>query len=463
MNLRTLSRRRFLQVGVQSLASGALMSGLGLPGRTWANTATVDTQGYKALVCVFLLGGNDGFNMIVPAEGNAYTDYAQARSSLALSPADLIALNTPASDGQIYGFDAGCPELAGLFESGNLAVLSNVGTLIQPTTAAQARAGSVALPPQLFSHVDQQTAWMTGIPQSLDRIGWAGRIADALIAQGTQPRLAFNLDMGGANYWQSGRTTIPYVLGTGTAPQYNETSNTGYRNGLRAQASAGLLSLAQGDANVFVREYAAIRQNAADKVALVNSALAAAGDFATPFPAASPGDSDLIGQLHEVARVIKAQAEIGDARQMFFVSLGGFDTHQNQLNVQRPLLSYLSRYLEVFWQAMNEIGLQDSVTVFTASDFGRSLSSNGDGADHGWGSHQLVLGGAVRGGRFYGQMPSWKIDGPDDYGAGRIVPSSSVDQYAATLAQWLGVDSSALTTLFPNLDQFSSPNLGFMA
>jgi uncharacterized protein (DUF1501 family) len=461
------SRREFLRVSTGTLVSSALLSSMA--GWRQALAATADTSGYKALVCVYLYGGNDGFNWFVPLTQAGYSVYAASRGNLALPSSSPLPLQgtsstaATASDGYQYGIHPGCPELQALFNSGNLAVLCNVGTLVAPATPAQIKAGSVPIPPQLFSHLDQQVQWQTSIANSPARYGWAGRVADLYAAQGYNPRLAMNIDVGGANYLQQGQQTNMYVLGTGGAPVLDDTSNTGYRNGLRAQAAAALLSLGASNSNLMISQYAAIQQRAAAKVSVVNGAMSSAGDLTTQFPG-YPGDTNLGAQLHEVARVIKAQTQIGDGRQIFFVSMNGFDTHYNELNTQGQLLPILSKNLSTFWAAMREIGMTSNVTLFTVTDFGRTLGSNGSGADHAWGNHHVVLGGAVKGGQYYGQMPNLQIGGPNDFGAGlgQMVPTTSTDQHAATLAAWFGVPASSLSTIFPNLGNFPAATLGFL-
>ena len=454
-----MSRRKFLSVAGGALAGSTLLGGLG----RFGVASAASTSGYKALVCLYLNGGNDAFNWLVPTSASAYATYAASRSNLALSSSSLLALNGTASDGNTYGIHPSCPELRTFFNNGHAAFVCNVGTLIQPTTVAQAQTGSVPLPPQLFSHLDQSTEWMTAYPQSQNRYGWAGRIADLLAAQGVTSNLAVNIVVGGTNYWQNGQATNPYTLGISGAPTTSIFADPYYRSGARAKMAKALLTMAESDSNLMVAQHAAIWQNAINKVTLINSALTAAGDFTTVFPgpASAGNDWNLSQQLHEVGRVIKAQTEIGDARQIFFVELGGFDTHDGELATQSQLLGYVSQYLNVFWEAMNEIGQQNNVTVFTMSDFGRTLQPNNDGADHGWGSHHLVLGGAVQGG-YYGQMPSLVLGGANDFGQGRMVPTTSCDQFAATLASWFGLSSSDLATVFPNLANFSTSKLGFM-
>jgi uncharacterized protein (DUF1501 family) len=454
---RNVSRREFVRLGSSALATGGLLAGA-----RWrtASAAPVDTSGYKAIVCLFMYGGNNSFNMVVPTSQAGYSAYATARTNLALANSSLLPLNGVASDGNSYGLHPALPEMQAIFNSGNAAVICNVGTLVQPVTPAQAQSGSYPLPSQLFSHIDQQTSWMTSIADATQRYGWAGRVADLMAAQGMTANLAFNITVGVDNYWQAGQVTVPYTLGSGGAPNWDAATSTGYRNGARAQAAQALVSQAASDPNLMIQQYAGIQNNAAAKVTLVTNALAAAGDLKTPFTTV-PNDSGLAAQLHEVARVIKAQSQIGDARQFFFVSVNGFDSHNNELAMQQAVYPIVSKNIGSFWAAMNEIGMQDNVTLFTASDFGRTLSSNGNGSDHGWGGHSYVVGGAVKGG-YYGQMPSLVIGGANDFGSGRLVPTTSTDQYAATLSRWFGVSTSDLNTVFPNLKNFATPYLGFL-
>jgi uncharacterized protein (DUF1501 family) len=457
MNTRYLSRRRFLQIGAGALATSGMM--LGGSRRALASTGP---SGYKALVCLYLNGGNDSHNWVVPISETAYNVYARGRQSLTLPLPSLLPLNGTAANGVKYGLHPSCKALQSLFNSGTAAFVGNVGPLIHPTSAAQAIAGTVTLPPQIFSHLNQSTEWQTAVPQALVPYGWGGKIADHFDAQGYVPNLAFNIDVGGANVWQQGQTTNPYTLGLSGAPSLEVTNNPSYRNGLRARTAQALIDQGAGDSNLLVSTASSIYRNASAKVVQVNSALKAAGDFQTEFPAAQQHDWGLSQQLHEVARVIKSQSQLGDSRQMFFVQIGGFDTHFNELATQSQLLGYVSQYVNIFWDAMSEIGMQKNVTMFTMSDFGRTLTSNGGGADHGWGSHHMVLGGAVQGGKFYGTMPSLVLGGPDDFGNGRLVPSTSADQYAATLARWFGVADSDLNSIFMNLPNFPVRNLGFL-
>jgi len=453
-----ISRRHFLQLGAGALATSSV---LGMNGARRA-VASTSSSGYKALICLHLNGGNDGHNWVVPVSQPAYGAYASARGDLALPQSSLLQLKGAAPNGVTYGLHPSCRELQGLFNSGTAAIVGNVGPLIQPTSKAQALSGSVTLPPQIFSHLNQVTEWQTAVPQSAAPYGWGGKISDQFASQGITPNLSFNISMVGSNIWQQGQLTNPYTLGTGGAASLSAASDAAYRNGLRQKATLGLIDQAAGDPNLLVSTAASIFNSAATKLALFNNSLAAAGELTTQFPAPQTNDWNLSLQLREVARVIKAHQQIGDSRQLFFVELGGFDTHYNELATQAQLLSYLSRYVNVFWSAVTEMGMQQNVTLFTMSDFGRTLTSNGGGADHGWGNHHLVVGGAVLGGRYYGTMPDLTLGGPDDFGQGRLLPSTSADQYAATLANWFGVSNSNLNSIFTNLANFPVRNLGFM-
>lgn len=455
--LKNLSRRDVLRLGVQSAASSTMLATLGTCQRAMA---AVDTSGYKALVCVFLYGGNDAFNLIVPRSNAAYNTYVASRRNLALSQSSLLAINPLSTDGNQYGLHPNCAGLRSLFESGRMAVMANVGTLIQPTTPAQFRASNVPLPPNLFSHSDQTQQWQTSIPNSVQPQGWGGRIADLLNAQGYgNPQLATNISLNGSNIWQGGRSTIFYTLGESGAPVLTDYQYSGYRGGARKASFDRLLqqATASSDGNLHFNEFTRTVNRTIESSQYVNNALSASPALTTAFPS-----SDIGKQLNLAARMIGARSRLGLSRQLFFIGLGGFDQHDDHLNAHGRLMSQLSPALKAFYDATVELNIQNSVTTFTGSDFGRTLTTNGNGSDHGWGGHHLVIGGAVQGRRIYGQMPDLALNGPNDAGSGRIVPTTSTDQYAATLARWFGAADSDLDLLFPNLRNFSQRNLGFV-
>ena len=456
-----LSRRAFIgQVLAGAMGASGLYATLGTLGSLRALAAqtlrAVPTGDYKALVCVYLYGGNDSFNLLVPRGGSEYGIYAAARANLAIPQADLLPINPLNPDGSDYGLHPKVPELQDLFGQGRLAFVSNVGSLLAPTTKADYLSGSAPLPEHLFSHYDQQRQWLTASADNSLQSGWAGRIADLWYDSGNTAGLPLNISINGVSYWQAADQTIPYVMDSSGAPELN-LGNSPEHAALLGASLQDLLDQAAIDQHVMVREYGG-RLSRADALGrLVNQALANAPAFGH-----FSSDNQLSGQLRQVARMIAVHDTLGQSRQLFFVALNGWDTHDGQLTDQPRLLAALSQALGEFDTAMAQLGIGNQVTSFTASDFGRTLTSNGDGSDHGWGGINLVMGGAVAGGRLYGQFPDLTLDGPDDAGFGRLIPTTAVDQYAATLSKWFGIADSDLDTLYPNLYRFDSRDLGFM-
>lgn len=446
-----LTRRKFLR----SAAAGGLLYAFGrTPGSIVAHAAGVNGYSdYKALVCVFLYGGNDSWSMVVPRSQAEYDAYASARRNLAIARDALLPI-APTGGGD-FGMHPSMSGLASLFESGRLAVIPNVGPLIAPTTLEQYRAKTVPLPPQLFSHNDQQGQWQTLRGTAQAKTGWAGRIADLLASQLGGQQLATNVSLSGATVLQAGQSATPYVMGE-SGPQTFKAFGT---TGLAAERRAAFERLlAAGQSSVYGRGYTEVHERAIANANLVNSALASAPTLATAFPAGS----SLATQLRTVARLIAVREQLGMSRQVYFVATGGFDTHDDQLVNQPALLSNLSASLAAFHAATAELGVADQVTTFTNSDFGRSLSSNGDGSDHAWGGVQFVMGGSVAGRAFYGEYPELRMGAPLDVGGGRLIPTTSSDQFVATLARWFGVGDSQLGIIAPSLGNFGARNLGFM-
>lgn len=451
----SLGRRSLLSAGLKTFAAGSLYGTLGALQRVLAAS---DTSGYRALVCVFLYGGNDGFNWLVRRDTTGYAEYAAARGTLALSQESLLPITPLDTGGAQYGLHAACTPLQAVFESGRAAFVGNVGSLLRPVTVAQVRARTAELPPHLYSHSDQQAQWMCAGPGGAHPRGWGGRVADLLHSQAHNPQLSINLSLNGSNLWQSGGVTFPYTLGLDDAPELLPITDRSYLGGGRSDLLLALQQQASASAHPMVREYSVRQRRSVELSQVVNGALDAVGSLGTVFPESAIGR-----QLRLAARMISTHNRVGASRQMYFVGMGGWDTHDDQLATQARLLGELSAGLGAFQSAMDELGEQHNVTAFTASDFGRTLTSNGDGSDHGWGGHALVMGGAVQGRRIYGAMPTLALNGPNDAGWGRIVPTTATDQYAATLARWFGVSDSDLPLLFPNLDRFASRDLGFMA
>ena len=460
------NRRRFLKCA----AAGGLAYAFGrtpqaVSAATFSSSAAL--ADYKALVCVFLFGGNDSFNMLVPRSAAEYGVYAASRQNLAVAQASLLPINSlvPDPNGVLHGLHPSMSEIAALFEQDQVcAIVANVGPLIEPTTKAQYQAKATRLPPQLFSHNDQQDQWHALKGVATLKSGWGGRIADVLTAPGAalplNQALAVNLSLSGQTLFQAGVTSVPYTMGaTGPVPFFGLEGADAYTLARRA-AFEKILSA--NHTTVYERAYATVQQRALQGAATINDALASVRSpntvpFATAFPASPLGQ-----QLKTVAELIAARDRLQVTRQIFFVAIGGFDTHDAQTQDQPQLLGNLSSCLAAFYRATVELGIAASVTTFTQSDFGRTLTSNGDGTDHAWGGNQLVIGGAVAGHTLYGRYPLLQIDGPDDVGGGRMIPTTSSDQYAATLAKWFGVADSSLASVAPHIGNFTQPDLGFM-
>jgi uncharacterized protein (DUF1501 family) len=451
---RSIARRDFLRQASQLSALAGTPFALNLMA---AGAASAQTAGdHKALVCIFLAGGNDQSNMVIPRSGPGYTSYQQARPSLALTAASLLAVDPVGYTGNPLGLHPSLSAIHPLFNAGRVALMANVGTLAAPITRAQWNAGrpTVPVPLQLFSHSDQQGAWQTGLPDRASQTGWQGRMGD-LLASAYNPGSAVSIAMSiaGNNLMQAGNSTIQYQLTTDGAVRVAALNGL-YGSAAGATAVRRLMSDAR--AHVLESELNRISSRAISTESVVSSALSGVSAGAT-FPQTGLGR-----QLQMVARMIAARSALGQRRQMFFVQQGGYDFHDNLLTDQGNRLRELGDAMAAFYQATAALGVANQVTTFTASDFGRALQHNGRGSDHGWGSHHFVMGGAVQGNRVYGQFPTVAINGAEDAGQGRLIPTTSVDEYAATLARWLGVSLSNLPLVLPNIGRFASRDIGFM-
>jgi uncharacterized protein (DUF1501 family) len=448
------SRRDFLRASAHSAAALSAGSLLGCArSQSPALPLQKALDGYRALVCVFLHGGNDGYNMLVPTTPEKYRLYEAARLELAVPRAELLALDGTAADGCSYGVHARCAGLAQLYGRGHAALLANVGSLSFPTSKSDVVAGRV--PPGLFSHLDQQEQWQTAHADASSVSGWAGRIGDVLDGVNGNPELPLNLSVAGSNLLQRGERSNAFQFSAAGAQELagldGEDGNT------RLRAAFDRLQQPQQE-DLLELTYAATLDRGIRLNHLLAQELAATPPLTTVFPAGNV----LADQLRMVAHLIGLRERLSMRRQIFYVSLGGFDTHGDQASGHPRQLQRLSEALTAFYSATEELGIADSVTAFTASDFGRSLTVNGKGTDHGWGNHQWIVGGAVRGGGIYGMPPSLVVGGEDDTRGGRFIPQTAVDEFAATLTRWFGVGDGDLNYVLPNLGRFASRNLGFL-
>jgi len=490
-NLSNVSRREFIRrtacAGVGTLALTSAISQLRFMN---AAVAQSNIASYKALVCIFLQGGNDSNNLIIPTTQSQYNNYASIRTPvLAIPQSAILSVTSLNPDGNTYGLHPSCPELQTLFGEGKLAFLFNTGTLVYPITRAQYLGGTGQQPPQLFSHADQQTQWQTSIPDQPPTTGWGGRVADLLNSVQSNAPISLMVTLAGANTFEVGNIISQYSVSTSGAVSLSlPTTPGGGASTNRLPALLNILGLPYS--NLQSQAYASVAEQAINTGAVLNKAIsntASATFWTNPFPTKiTPPEggaaftSTLSPQLEMVARLIAAgntplkQGGFGMLRQIFFVQVGGYDLHTGQTNytandpsdvlqgAHTNLLAELSQSMYAFQRAMEQLGLSNQVTSFTCSDFSRTFPSNGEGSDHGWGSHHLVLGGAVKGQMTYGQFPVLQVNGPNDTNTGRWIPTTAIDQYFATLATWFGVDPDNLATVFPNLGRFSLSNLGFV-
>ena len=457
-----MTRRGFLthscSLGVASATVTSTLLQLGMSRSAAAQSA----NDYRALVCILLAGGNDSFNMLVPTETSQYAEYRAIRSDLALERPALLPLPGATADGRTYGLHPGMSELQSLFSSGDAALIANVGTLLEPFDAQAVENGTARLPLGLFSHADQINQWQTAAPNARIAQGWAGRIADRMQDVNVLNGVSMNISLSGSNVFQAGELASEYSIeATGDgAPGLNAYDDGTEFGALKKRMVDDLLAVSQR--NIFRREYARRLRGAIDAQAVFVDALQTSPTLATPF-----STSPFSQSLQQIARVIGARDALGAQRQTFFVSVGGWDHHDEVLDNQAGMLPQISRGLLEFRDALAELGVLDAVTTFTTSDFGRTLTSNGKGSDHGWGGHHIVMGGAVDGGRIYGEYPVLAMNSPLDVGRGVYAPTTAVDEYFAELARWFGVPASELDQVLPNVRSFYSPErttppIGFM-
>lgn len=494
-NVNVITRRDFIRrAACAAVGTAAITSTIRDLRFMNAALAQSNITDYKALVCLFLAGGNDSNNLVVPTLASEYTGYMTGRNILALPQSSLLPLTlsdgvTPYVDpaGHQFGLHPACLELQQLFKQGKLAITMNTGTLVYPITQAQYKSG-YPRPPQLFSHADQVTQWQTSVPDQPALTGWGGRCADLMNSVNPSSQISLSVSLAGANTFEVGNIVSQYAVSTSGAVALNGVS------GPRLSALTNILGLEYS--NMQAQAYAGVAQHSINTGAQLNNAISTTNGFSANFTnfnssittpnGGSTFNSSLVPQLKMIARLIdagnrsQAQQGFGMKRQIFFCLVGGYDLHTGQTNystntpgnviigAHANLLAELSQSLNEFQNAMVQLGLQDKVTLFTASDFSRTFPSNSSGSDHGWGSHHLILGGSgggvgsVLGGKTYGVFPTLVVNGPDDTGTGRWIPTTATDQYLGTIATWFGVDPGNLATVFPNIGRFATANLGFM-
>jgi uncharacterized protein (DUF1501 family) len=463
-----ITRRTMLRRAAQLAGLGAaapLAMNLAAIGEAAAAQASGEDD-YKALVCIFLLGGNDHANTLVPYDVANYGRYLNIRGAISYRREDLAPtplaprVPQPLTDHLQYAFAPQLPRFKVLFDGGKLAVQLNVGPLVTPLTRAQYDGNNRALyplPPKLFSHNDQQSVWQADGSEGAT-VGWGGRFGD-LALSGNGHALLTCISAAGNAVFVSGEQALQYQISPLGAIPVKPIREPLYASPAIGEALRRLITEPR-PGHHFENELAIVARRSIEMEGVVNGALEGV-NLTTNFDIV-PGANELADQLKIVARLIGARRALGSRRQVFFVSLGGFDTHSDLPIKHAELLTKLDEAVAAFYMATVELGVADKVTAFTASDFGRTLVNNGDGSDHGWGSHHFAIGGAVRGGRFYGTAPHVSIESDDQVGQGRLLPSTASDQYAATLAHWFGVPDDALRTILPNLRNFSRANLGFV-
>ena len=481
-------RREFLRTA--SILSGSL----GAAGVPFAlNLATLGaasaqtTGGYKAIVCLFLYGGNDSANMVLPTESASWAAYNAVRNqapdpialrAAGVAPDAAAAAGSPAALGGVlpivpnytafpvnntrsFALHPSMGEAKTLFDAGRLAVIANAGPLVVPLTKTDYTTGSKPRPPKLFSHNDQQSTWQALAPEGA-RVGWGGRLGD-LLANRNSSTLFTNISVSGNAVFMAGQSVFPYQVGNGGAVAIGGLSGNLFGS---AAAASNLRSIITADnQHLFAKEHALITRRSIDAQAAFQSAFSAS-PVAAPAQYTQPStralaNNNLATSLQTVARIIGARAGLGSQRQVFFVSMGGFDTHDNENRSHADLMARLSHALGYFDTTLGTLGVRDQVTLFTASDFGRTFTSNGDGTDHGWGAHHLVVGGAVRGKEVYGRFPTVGINHDDEVGSGSFLPGVAVDQIGGTLGKWMEIGDTQLDTVFPNLRNFQR-DLGFL-
>ncbi len=449
------SRRHFLKTATQFTAVGAAAPiALNLAGIQAAAAQTVDD--YRALVCVFLFGGNDQTSTVVPFDSAEFSRLVTARGSIARPAADFISLGNVASQGnRSFALAKELSPLADLYGKSKLAIVANVGPMYTPLTKAQYNAGAAGVPPQLFSHNDQQSVWQSSGVEGAT-IGWGGRFGDLLASKNTSNPLFTSVSINGTAVFLYGKTVQQFQLDSGGPATVSSLDrlygSTDAGAALREIITASPSPLFESHLGEITRRSLSANQTLKDKLAL-----------AAPLATVFDETNSLAKQLRMVARLISARQSLGLGRQVFFVGMGGFDSHSGLVQDLPGLHTKVANAMASFYAATVELGVANQVTTFTASDFGRTLASNGDGSDHGWGGHQFVMGGAVKGGTIVGNYPTVALGTDEDLGRGRLLPTTSTSQLAATLGSWFGVPAGSLADALPHINNFTVKDLGLFS
>ena len=461
-----ISRRKFLGQSCAALGYTTLFSSL-INLKAMASAAVDKSPSimfggdYKAMSCLLLAGGNDSYNMLIPRGNNEYNEYAVTRSNLAIPQNDILPSNPITTDGRTFGLHPSMPEMQQLFESGNLGFLCNVGTLIEPSSKTDILNGVVQTPLGLFSHADQIQQWQTGRPHERTNIGWGGRIADLVQSMNSNDNISMNISLQGSNVFQRGDQIIPYSISNNGSIGINGYDGQNGFDQLRTEALNSMMERNYQD--IFKNTYINTIKSSNDASVEFQTAIDGIADFATPLPEYN----NLARQLRMVAKTIASRDTLGFSRQIFFVQVGGWDHHDELLIAQSSKLEQVNTALNYFNNLMTELNTNDCVTLFSISDFARTLTSNGNGTDHAWGGNAFFMGGAVNGQEMYGDYPTLALNSDLDLQDGVIIPTTPADLYMAELALWFGVSPSDLDLILPNLSNFYSsgsgePPIGFM-
>jgi uncharacterized protein (DUF1501 family) len=462
MSIHKHSRRKFLG-SLPCLALGTTTLYNSLINLKAMNTIIGSTSiaggEYKALVCLLLSGGNDSYNMLIPRGNAEYAEYAAVRSGLAIPQEDILPINPEVTDGREFGLHPSLTGMKNIFEQGNAAFISNVGTLVEPTTKSGVQSGSSNLPLGLLSHSDQVMHWQTAFPQDRTNVGWGGKMADILKSMNDDIGVSMNISLGGNNLFQRGDTVTEYAINSDGGVAIAGWNEQVPFLQMMTEDITDMMNKQYED--VFRDSYSGVLKRSVESNEVFNAAVENA-TVTTPF-----SNDQLSQRMRMIAQTIAARNELGAKRQIFFVDIGGFDNHDELINAHAGLMGRVDDALTSFYAATEELGVSDCVTTFTISDFARTLTSNGNGTDHAWGGNAIVMGGAVKGKNMYGNYPILSLGNDIEIGGGILIPTTSADEYFAELALWFGVSANDLSQILPNIGNFydvasSETPLGFM-